>query len=82
MSQVAREPQLWPVWLTVSISSAEEGGEAQKDFKDAVFTFAKDKLKVAVDKDVLEYTYKVDEGKTPKTIELRDPTEPIGSARR
>jgi uncharacterized protein (TIGR03067 family) len=58
------------------VVKAEEGGEAQKDFKDAVFTFSGDKLKVAVDKDVLEYTYKVEEGKTPRAIQLRDPTEP------
>jgi uncharacterized protein (TIGR03067 family) len=55
-----------------TVKTAEENGAAQKEFDKAVFTFTADKLSAKLDKDVLEYAYKLDESKTPKTIDLWD----------
>jgi uncharacterized protein (TIGR03067 family) len=56
---------------TWTVKSAVEGGAAQKEFDKATFTFAGEKLSVALnEKDVLDYTYKLDESKTPKVLEL------------
>jgi len=63
-----------------TVVKAEENGKAQDELVKAKFTFKDDKvtLKLAMEKDPVELSYKVDDKKTPKTIDIQpaDSKEP------
>jgi uncharacterized protein (TIGR03067 family) len=63
-----------------TVAKAEENGKAQDELVKAKFTFKDDKLtlKLAMEKDPVELSYKLDDKKTPKTIDIQpaDTKEP------
>jgi uncharacterized protein (TIGR03067 family) len=61
---------------TWTVTKAEENGKAQDELNKAKFTFKDDKLtlKLPMEKDPVELTFKLDSGKMPKSIDIQ-PTD-------